>query len=161
MNLTFCGILLSLLLAFPAGAQQGVSFGGLSQDVSLPVEIESDTLTVRNADGTAVFSGDVVAMQGDLRLSAPVVQVEYAPDGRNIARLHASGGVMIASATDAAEAREAVYTIDTGTVVMTGDVLLTQGQNALAGQKLRLDLKNGTGVMEGRVSTTLQPQKGR
>ena len=44
-----------------------------------------------------------------------------------------------------------------GTVVMTGDVLLTQGSSALSGQKLSIDLKTGTGIMEGRVSTTFIP----
>ena len=57
----------------------------------------------------------------------------------------------------AAEAREAVYTVAAGIVEMTGDVLLTQGASALSGQRLVLDLKAGTGVMEGRVSTTFVP----
>jgi lipopolysaccharide export system protein LptA len=65
--------------------------------------------------------------------------------------------VTIANAADSAESREAIYTIATGQVVMTGDVLLTQGQNALSGQKLTLDLRAGTGVMEGRVQTVFTP----
>jgi lipopolysaccharide export system protein LptA len=40
---------------------------------------------------------------------------------------------------------------------MTGDVLLTQSGSALSGQKLVIDLKAGTGVMEGRVQTVFQP----
>ncbi|MDZ4096892.1 MAG: lipopolysaccharide transport periplasmic protein LptA, partial [Paracoccaceae bacterium] len=37
------------------------------------------------------------------------------------------------------------------------DVLLTQGQTAIAGQKMVADLKAGTAVMEGRVQTTFLP----
>ncbi len=57
----------------------------------------------------------------------------------------------LVNATDAAESAEAVYTLASGNVVMTGNVLLTQGPNAIAGEKLVLDLTNGTGVMDGRV----------
>jgi lipopolysaccharide export system protein LptA len=40
---------------------------------------------------------------------------------------------------------------------MQGDVLLTQGQNALSSQNLRIDLNAGTGVLEGRVETIFTP----
>ncbi|WP_112310889.1 LptA/OstA family protein [Pseudogemmobacter bohemicus] len=159
-------LLLSLLLALavppafvqPVSAQEAtISFGPMTQDTSLPVEIKADTLSVNNADGSAVFTGNVLVGQGEMRLTAAEVRVEYAADSRAIRRLYATGGVTIASAKDAAESREAVYEIDTGLVVMTGDVLLTQGASALSGQKLTIRMKSGTGVMEGGVSTTFLP----
>ena len=152
-------LICALGLAPMAAAAQGatIAFGGLKQDTTLPVEIEADQLTVNQADGTATFTGNVLVGQGEMRLAAATVQVEYATDGGAIRRLHASGGVTLANNSEAAEAREAVYTIDTGEVVMTGDVLLTQGQSALSGQKLVIDLKAGTGSMEGRVQTTFVP----
>ena len=150
---TLCGT-----LAAPVAAQEAkIAFGGLSQDTSLPVEVQADTLSVNNADGTAVFDGNVLVGQGEMRLAAARVTVEYGTDGKSIARLNATDGVTIANLADAAEAREAVYTIDSGQIVLTGDVLLTQGQSALSGQKLTINLKDGTGVMEGRVSTTFIP----
>lgn len=152
-----CAVALVFFGQAVTAQQATVAFGGLRQDTSLPVEIEADSLAVNNADGTAVFEGNVLVGQGEMRLSAGRVQVEYAPDGKAIARLLASGGVTIANAAEAAEAQDAVYTIDTGEVVMTGDVLLTQGQSALSGQKLVINLKDGTGVMEGRVRTTFIP----
>lgn len=152
-------LICALGLAPTAAAAQGasVAFGGLKQDTTLPVEIEADQLTVNQADGTATFTGNVLVGQGAMRLAAGTVRVEYATEGGAIRRLHASGGVTLANNSEAAEAREAVYTIDTGEVVMTGDVLLTQGQSALSGQKLVIDLKAGTGSMEGRVQTTFVP----
>lgn len=152
------------LLALPSmGFAQGasVAFGGLKQDTSLPVEVSADQLAVNQADGTAVFTGNVLVGQGEMRLSAGRVKVEYTADGSGISRLFASEGVTLTNATDAAEAREAVYTIDSGNVVMTGDVLLTQGSNALSGQKLVINLKAGTGVMEGRVQTVFTPGKAK
>jgi lipopolysaccharide export system protein LptA len=145
-------------LGAPARAQEAtIAFGGLKQDTSLPVEIEADSLTVNNADGTAVFTGNVLVGQGEMRLSAGSVRVEYGTDGKTINRLFASGGVTLANQSEAAEAQEAIYTIGSGEVVMTGSVLLTQGQTALSGQKLVINLQSGTGTMEGRVQTTFVP----
>jgi len=47
--------------------------------------------------------------------------------------------------------------VTTGRLVMTGDVLLTQGASVMSGQKLDVDLKTGVGRMDGRVRTILQP----
>lgn len=134
-----------------------VEFGGLRQDAALPVEVSADSLTVNQTDGSALFEGNVIAVQGDLRLTAGAVQVRYAQGGGAIETLTATGGVTLVSATDAAESREAVYSVQTGSVVMTGDVLLTQGRNAISGERLVLDLTAGTGRMEGRVQTVFTP----
>jgi lipopolysaccharide export system protein LptA len=151
-------LLLCAFLPLAAWAQDAqVAFGGLRQDTTLPVEVKAETLTVNQADGSATFTGDVLVGQGEMRLAAQTVRVEYAADGKSIAKLHAKGGVTLASATDAAESDEAVYEVDAGTVLMTGNVLLTQGASAISGQRLVIDLKAGTGRMEGGVSTIFSP----
>lgn len=154
-------LLLSVALGLSAPAitaqEASIAFGGLKQDTTLPVEVQADQLAVNNVDGTAVFTGNVLVGQGEMRLAAGEVKVIYSADGATIDQLLATGGVTISNLADAAEAREAVYTIDSGIVVMTGEVLLTQGASAIAGQKLTIDLKAGTGIMEGRVSTTFVP----
>lgn len=146
-------------LAPPVRAQQaGVALGALHQDTSLPVEVDSDMLSVNNADGTAVFSGNVRVRQGELSLTAAEVRVEYGRDGKAIAALHGTGGVTFVTPSDAAEAQEADYAVASGVIVLTGDVVLTQGTSTLAGRKLTIDLVAGTGVMEGRVTTTFVPE---
>lgn len=146
------------LATCPVLAQQAtIAFGELEQDTTLPVEVAAETFSVNNADGTALFSGDVRVTQGEMTLAAAEVLVEYTPAGNAINRLLASGGVTINSLGDAAEAADAVYTIESGVIVLTGDVLLTQGPSAMSGQKLTINLKDGTGVMEGRVTTTFIP----
>lgn len=151
----------AVALAFAADqvTAQGtnVSFGGLKADTTLPVEVTADNLTVSQSDGSAVFSGSVLVKQGEMRLQAGEIRVEYDETGKAIDRLFASGGVLIVNATDAAEATEAVYTIASGEVVMTGGVLMTQGQTAIKGERLRINLKTGTGRMEGGVTTTFMP----
>lgn len=149
------GLALAGLAALAQGT--GIQFGGIRADTTLPVEVTADRLEVNQKDGSAVFSGNVVVGQGEMRLSAAEVRVEYATDGPSrIERLHATGGVTLVSGADAAEAAEALYTIETGEVVLTGSVLLTQGGNALSGEKLTVNLKTGSGVIEGRVRTILQ-----
>lgn len=147
----------ALALAGAAAAQTNVGFGGLSQDTGAPVEVAAETLDVDQANGNAVFRGNVLVTQGELRLSADRIRVRYAADdgqasGR-IRELEASGGVTLANGSEAAEAAEAVYDIDAGSVVLSGDVLLTQGATAISGDRLRIDLNSGNGVMEGRVRT--------
>lgn len=149
---------LAAVIASPAVAQQAdIRFGGLRQDTTLPVEVTSDSLSVDQATGAALFTGNVLAKQGDMRLSAGTIRVEYGANGQGIDRLVASDGVTLVSPTDAAEASDAVYTIATGNVVMTGNVLLTQGTAAISGEKLTVNLKDGTGTMTGRVKTIFTP----
>lgn len=154
---------LSIALLPTAALAQGanVAFGGLKHDSSLPVEVTADQLNVNQADGTAMFTGSVLVGQGNMRLSSNKLRVEYGAEGTDeagkIARMHATGNVTLVNPPEAAEAAEAVYTLATGKIVMTGDVLLTQERNALSGQRLVVDLNSGTGVMEGRVKTIFQP----
>lgn len=157
------GLAVAFLLAVSgaAAAQQGTQFpfGGLRGDANLPVEIAADSLEVSQTDGAATFSGNVVIGQGEMRLSAGTVRVEYATADKTpgkIDRLHASGGVTLVNGSEAAEAQEAIYTIADGTVVMTGEVILTQGQNVISGERLVVSLTDGTGRMEGRVRTVLR-----
>lgn len=147
------------ICAAPVAVAEGtnVAFGGLKADTSLPVEMKSDALAVNQADGNAVFTGNVVVTQGAMKLSAAEIRVEYSADKKAIETLYATGGVLLVNAADAAQADQAIYTISSGEVVMTGNVVLTQGQAAMSSQKLIIDLKSGTGRMDGRVTTTFTP----
>jgi lipopolysaccharide export system protein LptA len=146
------------VLVTPALAQQAkIAFGDLAQDTSLPVEVTADQLAVNNADGTAVFSGNVQVVQGDMTLSAGEVQVKYGSTPGEIDQLIASGGVNVTNLGDAARADGAIYTIDSGMIVMSGNVVLTQGPSSMQGQELTINLTDGTGLMSGRVTTTFVP----
>lgn len=147
------------LLGSAAGAQgMQVAFGGAAPGSDLPVEVTAANLDVDQNDGTAVFTGDVLVRQGQMRLSAPRVLVVYLQGGTGIARLEASGGVTLVSGEDAAEATRADYNVETGMIEMTGDVLLVQGPAALTADKMTVDTVAGTARMNGRVSTVLQPE---
>lgn len=148
----------SLALLAGAGGAQGtnITFGGIKQDTSLPVEVTADSLSVDQKSGSATFSGNVLIGQGEMRLSAARVLVVYAEDQSRIKRMEARGGVTLVNGQEAAEADAADYDIDAGTIVMTGNVLLTQGASALSAGKMTVDLETGQARMSGRVKTILQ-----
>ena len=138
-------------------AAQELSLGGaFATDPAAPVEVTSETLNVDQATGAATFTGDVVIGQGDLRLQAGEVEVRYDEATSAIARLLATGGVTLATPSEAAEAEAADYDLTARTLTLTGEVLLTQGPSAISADRMVVDLASGTARMEGNVRTILQ-----
>ncbi|MTD99985.1 lipopolysaccharide transport periplasmic protein LptA [Paracoccus sp. YIM 132242] len=151
-------LLTALILAAAPAAAQNTTFGGMRADISAPVEVAADNLSVNQADGSAVFTGNVVIGQGEMRLSADRVTVVYAQGGQSrIRSLDAQGNVTLVSGADAAEAKAATYDVETGNVTLTGDVVLTQGGNVLTGDTMQVNLASGTAQVQGRVRSVLQP----
>lgn len=139
-----------------AGAQTNVNLGGITVDTSAAIEVTADSLAVDQESGRAVFDGNVIIGQGDLRLTAGRVEVIYGTDTSEIARLIASEGVTFVTAEEAAEAQSADYDIATGLLVLAGDVLLTQGPSAISAGQMTINVTDGTATMDGRVRTILQ-----
>ena len=146
-----------LTFAGPALAQVAVGFGGVAHDASQPVEVTADSLTVNQTTGNAVFEGNVIVVQGDLRMAAGRIEVIYSTQGgdRAVEEVVATGGVMVTRGTDAAEGAEARYAVQTALLTMSGDVLVTQGPTAIAGDRMVVDMATGTGTVDGRVRTVL------
>ena len=157
---------LAVFLA-PQVAAQGttISFGSTNDDRDQPVEVTSEELDVDQAGGKAVFTGDVLVIQGDTRMFADIVTVEYTPatdtNAGGIDRVLATGEVTLVRGPEAAEGEEAVYTLATGTVVMKGSVIVTQGPNIILGDRMRVKVDDGSGLVEGNVRTIFQPAGGR
>lgn len=146
-----------------AGATMGqtnLTVGGLNADPNAPVEVTADGLSVDQDTGQAIFEGNVLIGQGDLRIAAQRVLVVYNGDSGDISRLEASGGVTFVTATEAAEAASAVYNLDTGALSMSGSVLLTQGATAISADRMDVNLETGAARMSGSVKTVFQQQDG-
>ncbi len=165
-----------LMLCAGASAQKPDGLRGLgkSHDAALPIEITADALSVAQAEQTAVFSGSVVATQGELRLSADNLRVYYrggnAPGTANaagaaggaISKIDATGNVAIVSATESAKGEWAVYDVDSGQITMGGNVILNRGKNQLRGSQLVIDLQTGQSRIlggGGRVKGVFVPNK--
>ena len=150
---------ITLFAASPAAAQVGIGFGGVPHDAEQPVEVTSDSLSLDQSNGRAVFEGNVIIVQGDLRMAAGRVEGVYSDtdDGRSVDSVLATGGVLVTRGEDAAEGTQARYDIAAALLTMTGDVLVTQGATAIAGDSMTVDMNTGNGTVDGRVRTVLDP----
>ncbi len=153
----------ALLMPGAGQAQEGTETGGFrNPEPDAPVTITADRLDLSRSEGTALFTGEVLAVQGQMRLTARELLVIYVtlPDGtlgEEIDRIEAEGEVLLVTPEEAAEGDFAVYTPARNEVLMTGDVLLTQGGNTVAGDRLVVDLETGVGEVQGRVRTVIEP----
>ncbi|MBC6437470.1 MAG: lipopolysaccharide transport periplasmic protein LptA [Rhodobacteraceae bacterium] len=154
-------ILALLMSAIPALAQINVGFGGVAHDASQAIEVNADNLVMNQEAGNAVFSGNVLIVQGDLRMTAGEVTVLYDTqeegDGSMVRQVNAGGGVLITRGNDAAKGQTAVYLVRAAMLTLGGNVLVTQGSTAISGDQLVVNLATGAGTVEGRVRTVLQP----
>lgn len=162
---------LALAQAGTASAQGADGpFAGFKHDRSEPIEITSDALEVRQAEELAIFSGAVIAGQGTLRLEADRVEVSYdqeesSGDTGAIKKMRAEGNVFLTNGAETAKGAWAEYDVVSGMMFMGGSdnaaVILTQGNNAISGQRLVINLNDGTGRMEGgakgRVKSLFAP----
>lgn len=149
-----CGLAVAPMTALAQGTD--ITLGAINADPSAPVEIRADSLSVDQGTGRALFEGGVVIGQGDLRIAAGRVEVVYDGASGDISRLDASGGVTFATATEAAEAQQATYDLTGGQLVLSGDVLLTQGASAISADRMEIELSSGRARLSGNVRTIFQ-----
>ena len=160
-----------MALTTVAGAGAGLtqekgSPGGFKYDKKAPIEITSSNLEVRQAENLAVFTGNVVAGQGTLRLTADSLNVHYNDAGGEtgaIERIVAAGNVLLCNGSETAEGETGAYDVAAGRIRMEGSVVLAQGGNAIAGPRLEIDLNTGVGRVIGApgkpVRTLLIPAR--
>src|SRR4029079_8226481 len=86
------------------------------------------------------------------------------PGGQQkIKRLEARGGVVVTQKEQTATGDLGVFDMKTNTVTLTGNVMMTQGQNVLRGERLVVDLTSGVSRVEsgkngqGRVQGLFVP----
>jgi lipopolysaccharide export system protein LptA len=162
----------AFVLAFfalcPAGAfaqNFGAAFAGFDTGSDEPIQIEADKLEVRDPEKLAIYTGNVQVRQGGTLLEAPELRVFYTGEptsegapGSKVSRIEASPTVMVRSKDQTASGSRAVLDMEQDMVVMTGNVVLTQGVNIVRGERLVVDLNTKQGRMEGgRVQTLITP----
>ncbi|MET0547569.1 MAG: LptA/OstA family protein [Caulobacterales bacterium] len=157
-------------IAAPASAQIGKSGG--------PVDIESDSLQVVDAERKAVFSGNVDAQQGDSRLKSRRLTVYFGAKKANatgnstgdalgasfgeIDKLLAEGDVLYLTPTERARGDTGVYEMKTDTITLTGGVIVTRGDNVIKGDRMVIEVSSGkTTITSNARSTTGKPPRVR
>ncbi|CAN5281147.1 LptA/OstA family protein [soil metagenome] len=98
--------------------------------------------------------------QGPNRLRANAIQATTA--NGDLSRVEATGDVYFVTPTQSMHGDHAVYTLANGEVVVTGDVILTQGKNVLTGGRLVYNVRTEQARMEassgGRIQGVFYPQ---
>lgn len=181
----YAALFASLIFAAPASAQQqglGDSFTGLQLNGDQPISIESNQLDVDDNKAVATFTGNVQVSQGETELRTGKLVVFYAKSGNaasgtsalpggssQIERLEASEMVYVKSADQVATAEKASFDMKSEVVVMTGNVVLSQGQNVAEGCRLTIQMQTGLARLEstdcgdgsgdGRVRMMLTPDQ--
>jgi len=126
-----------------------------------PIAIGADRLEVIDAERVSIWSGRAEAIQGENRLRADVIRTYSAPRrgggeggnmGGDIERMVATGNVYFVTPTQVIRGDDATYTSSSDTIVVTGDVILTQGENVLTGSQLTVQVGTGRAVMDGAPS---------
>lgn len=119
-----CALVAALLLASAPAAAQSLGF---SQGGGGPIQIEADEgIEWQRANQLYVARGNARASQGAVTVSADELVAFYRPNaaGENeIYRIDANGNVRIVSENEVAQSEKAVYDINGGVLVLTGDTV--------------------------------------
>jgi lipopolysaccharide export system protein LptA len=166
--------LFALALASPVAAQNfGGAFNGM-RNSDEPVQIEADRLEVTDEQGIADFVGNVSVLQGTTLLKTKHLKVYYArganaapgPNG-NVRKIEASGGVAVRSDDQKATADTATVDMQAQTAVLSGNVVISQGENVVTGCVLNVNLATNAAVLvpcrdsgTGRVKMRFTPKSG-
>ena len=144
-------LLAPLLLAVaPAAGQQSGRTGSTGFNSNSPVDVQADRIEVQDRADRAIFSGNVVATQGNMTMNAARVTVVYTNNnGVDVQRMEATGGVRLRTPTETATGNVGLYDVNRRLVTLIGGVHLTQGQNRVQGGRLVLDLNSHRAVVDG------------
>ncbi len=124
-----------------------------------PIEITADTLEVMQETRKAVFSGHVVAIQGDVRLKADRMIVHYRQQENKgkqeqgaVSRIEAEGSVFMSTPKETASGAKGVYDVDAKVINLYNQVVLTRDQNVLKGDMLTYNLASGQSKVTGAAT---------
>lgn len=169
-RISLAGALVAALVAAPAlAAEQSAklppsAYKGLGMNSNEPIQFESEQLEVHDQDRTAVFTGHVIVRQGPTVLKTDLLTVHYVGgqvgDGtQQVSRLDAQGNVLVTSTEQTASGDAATFDTTANTILLTGNVVLTQGDNVIRGAKLLIDIDSGQAKMlGGRVQMLIAPK---
>jgi len=143
INKLFIPLSVLLLLAVPAIAAE-------KDSNKEPIEITADELEVFRIENKAIFTGTVEAVQGDMKLNADKMTVFYAQNNNDnskkstpsspntgasnsIERIKATGNVFLSTPTETAQGNYGDYDLNTKTIKLNEEVVLTKGKNVVKG----------------------------
>ena len=132
-------------------------------DRNQPIEITAQQLEILQQQRQSIFSGDVVAKQGEMTLYADKLIVVFQPKQDQVERLEAIGGVRVLQLDRVATAEKAVFFQLEEKLVLNGNAEVIQGQNKISGDEVTLYMKENRSLIKssesGRVKAVIVPEK--
>lgn len=129
----------------------------------MPITVKSNEMTADNKGKTAVFSGKVVAKQGDITIFSDRLTVSYAEKGGDVEKVEALGNVRIVQLNRTGFADQALYDSHNGRIVLTGSPRVVQGGDSISGKVItyyvddeKSDVSSG-GDPKARVEAVINP----
>ncbi|MBW6509886.1 MAG: lipopolysaccharide transport periplasmic protein LptA [Desulfuromonadales bacterium] len=131
-------------------------------DRDQPLEITSQQLEVFQDEQKSLFSGAVVAQQGEMTLYTDQLTVIF--DGQNdVSRIEAAGSVRIEEPLRKARGDHAVFDRDADTLILSGNAEVVQGENRITGDEITLFIGQNRSLVKshdsGRVRAVILPEK--
>jgi len=140
-----------------ASAQPQAQPDGLATQSKGPIDIAADNSIYDNATCESTWTGSAEVLQGTTRLRAHEIrafmrrQAATAADQSSCGaaeRIEADGDVYYVTPDQHARGDHAVYSADDNLIVMTGDVILVQGQNVVHGDRLTIHTQTRAAQMD-------------
>ena len=132
------------------------------RDRNQPIEITSQQLEVLQQQRQSIFTGDVVAKQGDMTLFADKLVVVFQKDQDQVERLEAVGGVRVLQLDRIAVAEKAVFHQLEERLVLSGNAEVTQGKNKISGDEITLFMQENRTLIKSsekkRVRAVIIPE---
>jgi len=144
---------LPLGLALALAASSVAADAQSKHDTGAPIDFDAAHIELQDRANRGLLSGNVVIRQGEMKLSADRMTVNYTGDISNgspeISRLDAVGDVTVTRPDQTAHAQYGVYDVDRRIITMVGGVTLTQGTNRVNGNRLSINLDTGRATIDG------------
>lgn len=113
-----------------------------------PLEIRAQRSEWDLRARAAVFTDDVVVTRGDVEIRCGMLRVTY-KDADRLDIVEATGGVAVTHGGRKAHAERAEIVGESGRITLTGSPTLSEGPNALAGDRIVLFLDDERAICEG------------
>ena len=127
---------------------------------NLPITVKSNNLTADNKGKTAVFTGKVVAKQGDVTIFCDKLTVYYGNTQGEVDKIEADGNVRIVQENRTGLASHGVYESKQGKITLTGgNPKVMQGADTVTGEVITYFIDDErSNVTGGRVEAVIHPK---
>lgn len=122
-----------------------------------PIFITSDRMEMDRKKGTIIYSGRVVAKQGEATIKGDKLTASYSEDLKQITEIVAEGNVHITQADRVATGNKAVFDGKKQTITLSGNPVVRQGNSELSGSRILFLIEQDRFVAEGKVKATIFP----